>query len=478
MCTKNYPQFEITVDSLTNTYSSTTYFHKNHNFLHLHFSTPTLKIRFMPVLQIPSSIEPANAATLAFIKENSQLKPSKAALKAPRNSNIDLYFAINQIAGKQIAQQKLPKWASCEEVIYPAHISMEQCSSQVTAQYKADFAKDLLSSTNKTPSTLVDLTGGFGVDCTIMAEYFDSAICIEQQNELSSIAQHNMKALGINNVQCYNNNSLDALNNISSATMIYIDPARRDAQGSRTYAIEDCTPNVLELKDNLLKKSSLVMIKLSPMLDWHKAVSDFCGNVSSVHIVAHNNECKELLIILDNNLHTKIPVYCVNDNQRIVVQANYDSSTKQVTIQSESNELGCENQKITMPKIQNWQDWAQYVYEPNAAIMKVGCFSVLEEKYGIQQIGSNSHVCVSEKYNADFPGKIWKIEDVCSMNKRELKKTLGDITHANIVTRNFPVSSEALRKRLKIQDGGNIRIIATTDMNNNHVIIRAIAKSE
>lgn len=440
-------------------------------------------MRFMSTLQVPKTIEPANASTLTFIKENAQLSPSKAALKAPRNANIDIPFAINQIAGRQIAQQKLPKWASCNEVIYPAHISMEQCSSQSTAQYKANVAKELLNKLNSEnfSSTLVDLTGGFGVDCAIMSEVFDSAICIEQQNELSSIAHHNMNALGITNVKCYNNNSLDALKNIPKSTIIYVDPARRNKQGSRTYAIEDCTPNVLDLKNQLLTKAEIVIIKLSPMLDWHKTVSDFSGNVEAVHIVAHSNECKELLIILSNSQHTKVPVYCANDDQITVVQATYNTSTNQVSIQPGSNVLNNReenNKKDKILDINNWQEWSQYVYEPNAAIMKAGCFSLLETQYNIQQISANSHVYVSEEYYSEFPGKTWKIENICSMNKREIKQTFADITHANIVTRNFPIPVEALRKKLNLQDGGNTRIIATTDSNKNHILIRAAAATK
>ncbi|WP_250309745.1 SAM-dependent methyltransferase [Gardnerella sp. Marseille-Q2328] len=427
----------------------------------------------MPVLQNPPAIQPANDSTIAFIKENSKANPNNAALKAPRNAGIDVPFAINQIAGKQIALQKLPKWASCEEIIYPAHISMEQCSSQATAQYKANIAQKLLSELHEenTSSTLVDLTGGFGVDCTIMSEVFDSAICIEQQTELSSIAQHNMKSLGLSHVACYNNNSLDALNHISNVTMIYVDPARRNTQGARTYAIEDCTPDVLALKGSMLAKAQIVMIKLSPMLDWHKTVSDFGGNVSQVHIVAHNNECKELLLIIDAHIHNQLSIHCVNDNQRTTIKAFYDTVTKQVSTraaQSSDNTAAEQSNDL-----RNWQQWAQYVYEPNAAVMKAGCFEYLEEQYKIQEIGPNSHVCIARDYYADFPGKVWKIESTCSMNKRDIKQTLGDLTHANIVTRNFPMPAEVLKKRLHLQDGGNIRLIATTDSNKDHVIIRA-----
>lgn len=431
----------------------------------------------MFTLHIPPTIKPANATTLGFITKNAHLTPSEAALAAPRNTQIDILFAINQIAGKQIAQQKLPNWASCNEVIYPAHISMEQCSSQATAQYKANLAHNLLKKMHKqeSPHILVDLTGGFGVDCTIMSQFFDSALCIEQQPELSSIAQHNMHALHITNVQCYNTNSLEALNAIPQATMIYIDPARRNTQGARTYAIEDCTPNVLNIKNQLLQKSAIVLVKLSPMLDWHKTVSDLKGNVAEVHIVAHKNECKELLLVLNNNLHTQLLVHCVNDTQHTTFTATYDIPTNQVSVTlEESHDTKQQHPKHLLP-LQNWKMWAHYVYEPNAAIMKAGCFTTLGQQYGMQQISSNSHVYIADTYYPDFPGKIWKIEKIFSMNKQEIKRSLNDITHANIITRNFPMSAESLRKRLKIQNGGQTRIIATTDSSKEHVLIRATA---
>ena len=432
------------------------------------------------VLTQPNSVLLPNEETKKFILEHISLSPTEAALLAHNKPNVDAVFALNQIAGKQIAKQKLPLWAQCEEVIYPTHLSMEQCSSQATAKYKAQLAKNLLSELEtNSEKILVDLTGGFGVDCTLMSEFFDSAICIEQQSELSSISQHNMNALCHSRVNCYNNNCIESLEAIEKATIIYIDPARRNANGERTYAIEDCTPNVLNLKNKLLKKAKIVIVKLSPMLDWHKAVQDFNGNVSSLHIIASHNECKELLLVVDSQIHENLKVYCVNDQQITKIRASYDSETQQVKAESieycESKEdtEDTENSENSICDKNSWQNYAKYVYEPNAALMKIGCFSLIEKQYHTLQLQTNSHVFVSAAYNKSFPGKIWKIENVCSMNKKEIKKALENLTHANIVTRNFPMSAETLRKRLHIQNGGNTRLIATTDSNNQHILIRA-----
>ena len=339
----------------------------------------------------PKHLDPQSQETLDFIKENQDANPEDAALKASNNPKINVLFAVNQISGKQIAKTKLPNWYMNKQVIYPAHISMEQCSSQATAQYKAQIVHNLIkdNNLNKSNTTLIDLTGGFGVDCAIMSKEFSESICAEKQEELSAISQHNMIVMGLKNVHCVNCTSSEVLNNVNSATIIYIDPARRDQKGSRTYAIEDCTPNVINLKSQMLDASKFEIL----------------NNVTNV--------------------------------------------------------------------MENWRNLAKYVYEPNASIMKAGCFNLLVQKYGVYQIASNSHIFISENCNSDFPGKIWKIEGVCSMNKKEIKQIISDLEYANIATYNFPISVNDLKKKLKLKDGGTTRILATTDSKNQHVIIRA-----
>ena len=427
----------------------------------------------------PNQLQKQNQQTIDFINQNQNTNPKDAALKASNNPNVNVAFAVNQISGKQIAKTKLPIWYKNERVIYPAHISMEQCSSQATAQYKARLANRLIKNNNidKCKTTLIDLTGGFGVDCAIMSQEFNKAICVEKQEELSAISQHNMIAMGLNNVQCINSTSVEALEKIDQATLIYIDPARRDKSGSRTYAIEDCTPNVLELKSHILRVAQFLLIKLSPMLDWKKAVCDFSGNVSQIHIVSHNNECKELLLVLDSNMHSNVDVYCVNNDSVTVLNAKYNPDLNKVeeaqdTQKSQESHIKNE-QNSNVLSINNWANWAKYVYEPNASIMKSGCFRLLSSKYNVLQIASNSHVFISCEYKSDFPGNIWKIDNICSLNKKEISKALSKITYANITTYNFPLSVNDLKKRLKLKDGGNTRIIATTDSKNNHILICA-----
>lgn len=442
-------------------------------------------------LKKPQKIVQTNPQTLKFIEDNLSLHSDVAALKASKNSKVDTVFAVNQIAGRKIASEKLPLWASLENVIYPVHLSLEQCSSQFTAEYKKSLTRELLKSIPENHSTFVDLTGGFGVDFTILSQLFDESIYIEQHSELASIAQHNISVMCKNIVHCFNEDSVIALNAIPRATMIYIDPARRDSNGSRTYAIEDCTPNVLLLKHKLLDIADFVIVKLSPMLDWRKTIADFEGNVSQVHIVSCNNECKELLVVLDNNIHTNIRVHCVNDDQHTIFCAKYDLKSARIEVflddsidasehdsEPETSEFGVSASESSIPtcvgKSKNFlKEYANYVYEPNTSIMKSGCFELLTHMYSVNQIAQNSHVFVSKNPVKQFPGKMLAVTNICTMNKLDLKQALNGITHASIVVRNFPMSVDSLRKKLRIKDGMQMRIIATTDSQNNHILIFA-----
>lgn len=442
-------------------------------------------------LKKPQKIVQTNPQTLKFIEDNLSLPSDAAALKASKNSKVDTVFAVNQIAGRKIASGKLPLWASLENVIYPVHLSLEQCSSQFTAEYKKSLTRELLKSIPENHSTFVDLTGGFGVDFTILSQLFDESIYIEQHSELASIAQHNISVMCKNIVHCFNEDSVIALNAIPRATMIYIDPARRDSNGSRTYAIEDCTPNVLLLKHKLLDMADFVIVKLSPMLDWRKTIADFEGNVSQVHIVSCNNECKELLVVLDNNIHTNIRVHCVNDDQHTIFCAKYDLKSARIEVflddsidasehdsEPETSEFGVSASESSIPtcvgKSKNFlKEYANYVYEPNTSIMKSGCFELLTHMYSVNQIAQNSHVFVSKNPVKQFPGKMLAVTNICTMNKLDLKQALNGITHASIVVRNFPMSVDSLRKKLRIKDGMQMRIIATTDSQNNHILIFA-----
>lgn len=412
-----------------------------------------------------------NDETREFVAMHRNEDVRELALKAKRVEGLDLPLALDQIAGWQIARKKLPQWASCEGIVYPPHISMEQCSSQFTAQYKSEVAQTLLapaatvrarvsdsgeSDTLVARRAMVDLTGGFGVDFSYLARGFSQATYVERQRHLCDLAEHNMAALGLDQARIVCGDGVEYLRQMGPVDFIYLDPARRDEHGSRTYAIEDCTPNVFELRDLLLSKSQYTLVKLSPMLDWRKAVADFDGTVREVHIVATGNECKELLLVLGQQVHEEPSaprVFCVNDNQRI----DYDSAAYTQGLRIGGKPL---------PEAKN------YLYEPNASIMKAGCFDLVEERFGVTQVGPSSHLFVSATPVADFPGRGFAIEAIGGMNKKDIKRLLNGTKQANIAVRNFPLTAPQLRKKLKLADGGPVYLFGTTMQGCDHVLLR------
>ena len=376
-----------------------------------------------------------NEATLEQIRRHRQDDVRQLALKGMDP------LVIQQIAGWQVARTKVPSWAEVEGLHYPRHLSLEQCSSEQTARYKAS----LLSPGD----TFVDLTGGFGVDFFFMSQPFQRRVYVEQQQELCDIARHNFDLLNHPcTVVC--GSATEYLQQMPHASAIYIDPARRDAHGARTYSISDCTPNVLELQELLVKKADRVIIKLSPMLDWHKAASDL-QHISAIHIVSVQNECKELLLVLADGAMSEAPVVCINllaDGTHQRFEYNPATNAQSANVNAKVNAI--------------------YLYEPNASIMKAGCFDEIGDFYQICKLSANSHLYVSDHEVKDFPGRGFQILSIPSMNKRELKEALRDIDRANITVRNFPMSAEALRKRLRLKDGGDLYIFATTVGDGSH----------
>lgn len=465
-----------------------------------------------------------NQATIDFIRQHQDEDVRQLAFLGSKNSDVDMSFALDQIRGRQMARTKLPRWAGLDGIIYPPHISMEQCSSEVTAMYKAELAARLLNSEicefatkgtvvpkfTKNDDTLgkqenvsfLDMTGGFGVDFSyIAAQLGVNSMYVERQAHLCEAAKENFERLGLKNAIVKNGDGVEVLHGFSTCDadsqiskemplrLIFIDPARRDDAGNKVVSLQDCTPDVTLLQDEMLEKSDFVIIKLSPMLDWHRAVSELkC--VREVHIVSTGNECKELLLVLSSSLVEKaksstevdeahvsetddetshLKIYCINDNQVM----SYDETDKSVVNIASGKECGivrlekCSSEENDLP-----QDGSKslYLYEPNASLMKAGCFGVISSRYGVKMLAKNSHLFVSEDPVADFPGRSFRIKAVSSFNKKDLKRQLSGITKANIATRNFPLSVTELRKRLKLKDGGDTYIFATTLSDESHVL--------
>ena len=397
-----------------------------------------------------------NEATRQYIRQHLDDDIRQLALRGTKDPEVDLAFALQQIDGHKRAKEKLPSWAAIEGLVYPPHLSMEQCSSERTARYKAEVAGS--------GELFVDLTAGFGVDASFIAQGFQRAVCVELQPELCAISSANFKLLGLHQIKVVNGNGQDYLHTMPSADLVFIDPARRDEHGGRTYGITDCTPNVLEIINELLTKAQRVMIKLSPMLDWRKAVEDLGKEyVEAVHIVSVDNECKELLLEVKRWKGEKVKelkVFCVNLlSDGCEERFEFDASSSRPSA----------HPFISSP--------SHFLYEPNASLMKAGCFGLIADRYQMAQPDVNSHLFVSDKEVADFPGRCFIVDKVTTMNKRELKEALAGITKANIAVRNFPMSVPELRRRLKLQEGGDVYIFATTAANRGHLLLLCRKKS-
>ena len=440
-----------------------------------------------------------NQATQNFIRQHQDDDVRQLAFLGSKYPEVDMPFALDQIRGRKMARVKLPRWASLEGIIYPPHISMEQCSSESTALYKAELAARLLalpvSSSFSEEIGFVDLTGGFGVDFSYIAARLGvKSMYVERQAHLCEAAKENFERLGLKNAIVKNGDGIEVLHSFlpkkddAASTddslgitydqplsllktklglkLIFIDPARRDDAGNKVVSLKDCTPDVTLLQEEMLSKADYVIIKLSPMLDWHRAVSEL-SCVKEVHIISVNNECKELLLVLSaRNMggmeassadrevkHAgSLRIYCVNDAQSFVC-----------------DELDMEASSVKIAP--STLEEMQYLYEPNASLMKAGCFGVLSGRYDARMLSKNSHLFVSQAPIEAFPGRSFRIIAVSSFNKKELKRHLAGITKANIATRNFPLSVAELRKRLKLKDGGETYIFATTLNDESHVLV-------
>lgn len=425
-----------------------------------------------------------NQATQDFIRQHQDDDVRQLAFLGSKYPEVDMPFALDQIRGRKMARVKLPRWASLEGIIYPPHISMEQCSSESTALYKAELAARLLglpASSFSEEIGFVDLTGGFGVDFSYIAARLGvKSMYVERQAHLCEAAKENFERLGLKNAIVKNGDGIEVLHSFlpkkddAASTddslgitydqslsllktklglkLIFIDPARRDDAGNKVVSLKDCTPDVTVLQEEMLSKADYVIIKLSPMLDWHRAISEL-SHVREVHIISVNNECKELLLVLSaRNMGENLRIYCINDAQSFVCDES-DMESSQVKIAPSTLEE------------------MLYLYEPNASLMKAGCFGVLSGRYDARMLSKNSHLFVSREPIAAFPGRSFRIIAVSSFNKKELKRHLSGITKANIATRNFPLSVAELRKRLKLKDGGETYIFATTLSDESHVLM-------
>jgi len=344
---------------------------------------------------------------------------------------------IQQIESHKKAEKKLPIWFQSDQIYYPPKLNLEQTSSEITAKYKSAIIKG---------ETIADLTGGFGVDSYEFSKAFESVDHFEQNKSLSEIAAHNFSTLKKTNINCFQGDGIQLIKN-SSYDVIYIDPSRRHESKGKVFFLRDCEPNVSKHLDYLLERCNTLMVKTSPMLDITAGLDEL-KQVSEIHIVAVNNEVKELLWIISESESLPTIIKTINIKKEGTETFNFNLNEKSET-------------KYTLPEA--------FLYEPNAAILKAGAFQLLSEAYKINKLHQHSHLFTSKEL-IDFPGRTFKIEQVVPYSKKEIRNALT-FSKANVSIRNFPESVENIRKRWKIKSGGNKYLFFTTNKDNNKVLL-------
>lgn len=415
-------------------------------------------------MQKPSYLPLLSPETMAFAQAHREDDVHRLALSAKPQPGVDLSAALQQVAGYQRAKTKLPDWARVKGIIFPPQLSLEQCSSEVTAQYKGRVVEDFWKKTfGEEPQTMVDLTGGFGVDFHYLSLCFPQAVYVEQNEALCQVAQHNFTCLGHTSTEVVNTTAEGWLSQGRRVQLAFLDPARRNVAGGKTVLMEDCTPSIIELLPNLFACAQTIMLKLSPMLDHHLAIKQLTeagAKVHEVHITGVKNECKELLFILTKDERTR--AQCAMNNNMVLTATDGKVSFSTTLKQEHDTPLPIFAEPLTANL---------WLHEPHAALMKLGCFSVMSRQWQVAALSVHSHLFLSKEEISQFPGRSFQIKSVCSFNKKELKTALGSLRQANIATRNFPMSVAALRQKLRLKEGGDTYIFATTSAEGNHLLL-------
>ncbi|MAZ31322.1 MAG: SAM-dependent methyltransferase [Flavobacteriales bacterium] len=364
-----------------------------------------------------------------FIEKNANLSPSDFMLTG-NYPFWDMKFIAQQLVGRNLAKNKLPTWFETKKIHYPERISMEQCSSEQTSIFKANILG---------VGSGVDLTGGFGVDTYYISQKVKSIVYCEQNKELSSIALHNFSQFDQKNIEVFIGDSLNYIKNCSPIDWIYIDPSRRKGN-DKVYNLSDCSPNILNYLSLLFSKSPVILIKTSPLLDIKKTLSDLSG-VKKVYVISVNNDCKEVLYLLEENFNGEPHISCNNlkSDQSEVFNFTF----------SEENEVQL---KYSEP--------LKYLYEPNSSIMKAGAFKMVAKYFGLYKIHVNSHLYTSDKHINQFPGRSFIVYNIISPDQKSIPSMLEG--KGNLTCRNYPQNIDLLRKKLKIKNGGEFYIFATT----------------
>lgn len=375
-----------------------------------------------------------------FINENSGIDVSKLALQKNPFPDVNWQDILNQISAKSKAKSKLPTWFNTKNILFPSKISVEQTSSEITAMYKSRIVSG---------NSLIDLTGGFGVDDFYFSKKVKKVIHCEINEELSQLVAHNFKVLNQNNIECICGDSFEILKKLNQKfDWIYIDPSRRSDVKGKVFMLKDCLPNVPELLDNYFMFSDTILIKTAPILDISAGLSEL-KNVKNIHIIAINNEVKEILWEIKKDCNDVVIIKTINFNKDIEDKFEFEIT---------KNQVDC---KISLPK--------KYLYEPNATILKSGGFNQVGLQFGLEKLHQHSHLYTSDE-KVNFPGRIFEIKQLFEYSKSEMKHHLEN-KKTNITIRNFPETVENIRKKWKIKEGGNDYTFFTTDANNRKIVL-------
>lgn len=382
-----------------------------------------------------------NIANQEFINNNLKKNTSVLLLKKHPELEVDIKLLIEQIEAKKTSLKKLPNWFQTSNIYYPNRLNIEQTSSEITAKYKASLISG---------NSIIDLTGGFGVDCYYFSKHFKSVTHCEINKDLSKIVAHNYKQLNIENIKIV---AIDGIlhlkKNSSNFDWIYLDPSRRHDSKGKVFFLKDCLPNVPEHLNVLFNYSKNILIKTSPLLDLSIGINEL-KHVKTIHVVAINNEVKELLWVLERDSQ---------GNDIRIETVNITNTYEDYFSFNFKNESSAKAE-YSLPQ--------KYLFEPNVAILKSGGFNSVSEQLQVQKLHQHSHLYTSDTLN-EFPGRQFIIEQIVSYNKKQFKKL--DIKKANVTTRNFPESVENIRKKLSLKDGGNIYVFATTNLENEKQLI-------
>ena len=388
-----------------------------------------------------------NAATRQFIELHLKDDVRQLALqKFP--DDVDKTLVLNQIEARQLLSKKVPSWASNPDLLFPRHLSIEQCSSELTAKYKASIIEG--------GGTFVDLTGGLGVDSCFLSEKFKTSYYVENQKELCDLAEHNFAVLG-RKITVVNSNAESFLSKNKNIDLVFIDPARRDIYNRKMVSLHDCSPDVVDLQNILLKNAKNVLIKASPMLDI-SVITNELQNISEIHIVSVKNECKEVLVKIEPGFCGETRFTCVDLRQDLQdLQDIYPVISTSFKFKESEEKTAIPTFATTIKK---------YLYEPNASIMKSGAFKLISQRFGIDKLHVNSHMYTSDNLISDF-----EVVGFAAFNKKIKKELLNDVTEASVAVRNFPLTANELRKSLNLKESDRNYVFGTTMTGEKKVVI-------